>query len=97
MYLIETGEVLLAKNLSFPQVISNKKLTTTTKQVAITTLEGVGIVGEDCLDGDGKYKYTISVKSSDVKAFVFEKSNNVADFQSFPLFSILLKGYHAKE
>ncbi len=97
VFLIEEGEVVLSKIISMPLVHRNHKVRYKDKEIAITTIQGTGIIGEECLDGDGRYKYTATVKSSDVKAFVFERANNVTDFQSFPLYGILLKGYNTKE
>lgn len=60
-------------------------------------VQGQAIIGEEILEPDYRYKYSVQVKSAEVRALVFEKTSNFADFKAFPLFAILLKGLRGKE
>lgn len=97
IYIVEEGEVLFSKVLMLPEIENNRSIKYRPRGVLITTLQGKGIVGEDCLDSGGTYKYTTTVKSSNLKVYVCEKNMGYSELSAFPLFSILLKGYHLKE
>lgn len=97
IFFMQEGELVMIKGIEMPEVIGNRKLQYKMHQVPLTNIQGQAIVGEECLEAENKHKYSIQVKSAEAKMFCFEKSSNFADFQSFPLFSILLRGYRLKE
>ena len=98
IYFLEEGEITLFKGVPLPEVENNRKIKYQTHQLPIMNVQGNAIVGEEVLEnGNNSYRYTIQVKSAEAKLYVFEKSSNFSDFQSFPLFAILLKAFKLKE
>ena len=96
IYLIQEGELVLLKTIELAHVHDNREVVYKKKETQVTTIQGLGIVGEECLDGL-PYTYSAFVKSSELIGYVFEKTSNFSDFQSFPLFPILLKRHYLKE
>lgn len=90
VYFMMEGEMTMFKGIELPEIINNRKINYRMQQIPITNVQGQAILGEECLEQDYRYKYSIQVKSADAKLLCFEKSSNFSDFQSFPLFSILL-------
>lgn len=97
IFFLQEGEVLLTKIVPIPTIENNRKIVYKDEVMGVTTIQGTGIIGEECMDDESPYKYSAIVKSHELKVYVFEKSSNFSDFQSFPLFALLLKGYHFKE
>lgn len=96
-YFIESGEIMISKKIKMPQIVDNRYVEYTLTDTTISTLQGRGVVGEDCLEQDCKYKYTATVKSAEMSGFVCEKTNGYSDLTAFPVFPLLLKGYNLKE
>lgn len=96
-YLLDDGELTVSKSIQMPKIVNNRKVEYDASLVRISTLQGKGIVGEDCLEADGTYKYTVIVKSPEAKVYTCEKNPAHTDLYSFPIFPILLKGYGLKE
>jgi len=97
IYFIQEGEVTLYRSIDTPHLNITRRIEFSTELTPISSLQGKFIVGEECLEGEGVYRYTSIVKSAQTKVYVFERAANFVDFKSFPLFAILLKGYHNKE
>lgn len=97
VYFVQDGEMILQKNIPYPGTEGAGRLAVHYEQTPLSNLQGKFIIGEECLEGNYQYKYTCIVRSANTKLYVFERSGDFVDFQSFPLFSILLKGFHAKE
>jgi len=96
VYLMQEGELVLLKTVELAEVKGSREIVYKRKETQITTIQGVGIIGEESLEGV-PYAYSAVVKSSELIGFVFEKTSNFSDFQSFPLFPILLKRFYLKE
>lgn len=97
IYFLEEGELTMFKTLSMPEIVNNRNVKYEDRLIPITNISGHAIIGEEILEPNYRSKYTVQVKSAEVKVLVFEKSSNFADFQAFPLFAILLQGYRQKE
>lgn len=97
IFLMERGEVVVFKEIDVPSVEDNRKPKYVPTQTAICMVNTPSALGEECLEGDGRYQYSVQIKSAEASFYVFEKSSNLAEFQSFPLFAIFLRGYHQKE
>ena len=83
--------------IKLPKLLNHRELEYENIDTTITILQGKGIVGEDCLEQNSLYKYSIIVKSPEAKLYMCEKNPAHTDLYSFPIFPILLKGYHLKE
>lgn len=97
IYFLEDGELTVFKSISLPDIEDNRKVKYQSHQIPIMNIQGNAIIGEEILETTAKYRYTVQVKSAEAKMLVFEKSSNFSDFQSFPLFAILLKDFRVKE
>lgn len=97
VFFLDEGELEISKSITMPKVVNNRKIVNENINTCITNLQGKGIAGEDCLEQDGKYKYTVVVKSPEAKLYILEKNPAHTDLYSFPVFSLLLKGYSLKE
>lgn len=97
LYFMQQGEVTMSKKMNLPEIINNRNVIYTEQDVPISQVQGQAILGEEILEGDSRYNYSLQVKSAEVRALVFEKTSNFADFKAFPLFAILLKGLRVKE
>lgn len=95
---MQEGEVTMSKVMTLPEIVDNRNVSYSDHEVPIASIQGHAIIGEEILEPHATaYKYSVQVKSADIKTLVFEKSSNFADFKAFPLFALLLKGYRAKE
>lgn len=97
IYFLQDGELTMYKSVSMPEIINNRTVRYSDKLIPVSNISGHAIVGEEILDPDFRSKYTVQVKSAEVKVLVFEKTSNLEDFTSFPLFDILAHGFSAKE
>lgn len=97
IFLVQEGQVLLSRKVPMPKIGNKGKIVYHDVDSPITSLSGLGIVGEECLLDGGAYKYTVHVKSALLRGYVLECNGNFSDLQNFPLFSILIKGFQAKE
>lgn len=97
VYFMQEGEVKIIKKLSLPKVINNRSIEYFDKEMVISTVSGNTIIGEECLEYRGRYNYTTVINSAEAHLLIFERTSNFSDFQSFPLFSILLKGFLTKK
>lgn len=97
VYFLDDGELEITKIISMPKIVNNRSVAYVDTNTRISNIQGKGIVGEDCLEPDGKYKYTVVVKTPEAKLFTLEKNPAHTDLFSFPVFPILLKGYNLKE
>jgi CRP-like cAMP-binding protein len=97
IYFLQEGELTLYKKVALPEIVNNRTVRYSDQLIPFSNVSGHAIVGEEILDADFRSKYTIQVKSAEVKALVFEKTSNLEDFTSFPLFDILSQGFMSKE
>lgn len=97
IFLLQEGQVQLSRKVTLPKIGAKGRLEYSEVEMPITTLNGSGIVGEECLLEGGQYMYNVQVKSALLKGYVLECNGNFSDLQSFPLFSILIRGFKAKE
>ena len=97
IFFMEEGEVTYLKNTPVPEIINGRKVRYRDKLTPISNIQGHAIIGEECIDSDPRYRYSVQVKSAEVKVLVLEKTSNFEDFQAFPLFPILLRDYKTKE
>lgn len=95
-YLLEEGEVAISKNLPIPRLTNKMAVEYVSRDTIFSVIQGGSVIAEDCLESSNLYKYSITVKSSEVKAYACEKSSaSYSDLNQ--IFSILLKNYGQKE
>jgi CRP-like cAMP-binding protein len=97
IFFMEEGEVTYLRNIPVPEILNGRKVKYRDKLTPISNIQGHAIIGEECIDSDPRYRYSVQVKSAEVKVLVLEKTSNFEDFQAFPLFPILLRDYKTKE
>jgi len=93
IFFIKEGELQLSSLVSFKREDNS----TFTRECNISTVPAPCIVGEESLESPHIYKYTATVRSAFITGYLFEPSPNLVDFASFPLYSILFKGFKIKE
>lgn len=97
IFFMEEGEVTYLKNVPVPEILNGRKVRYKDKLTPISNIQGHCIIGEECIESDPRYRYSVQVRSAEVKVLVLEKTSNFEDFQAFPLFPILLRDYKVKE
>lgn len=97
IFFLQEGELSMSKVISIPEILNNRDVKYSSHDIRIMSIQGKAIVGEEILEQNSPYKYTVQVKSATAKILVFEKTSNFADFKAFPLFAILLKAFRLKE
>lgn len=97
LYFVEEGEIIVSRRLMLPEIVENRKVRYSEQDVTITTIQDQAIIGEEILEKGSTYWYTTQVKSAKARVLFLDKTSDIANVRTLPVFSILLKGLRAKE
>ena len=67
------------------------------RNVNICQVQAGATVGEECIEGDSKYRYTVTVKSYKAVCYAFRKTNSIAEFETLHIYTYLTKKYNQKQ